>query len=360
MTCVVDEASTPRSSAGQGCGEGAPAEHRGWFAHACGFSQQPAAWLGLGAVLALAGGRRGRAAALRGLAGYGTAATLANFVLKPLIHRQRPAGSAKGRGPVTSSFPSGHSATEVAFALTSAQQIPQLLVPLLGFSLAGKVSLVRTRAHFLGDVAAGSVIAVGISGLLWWLWPPRGMPGEARPPARGPREFLERLNEYRLTSCWRVPVPPEQVYPVLEDVGGYPDWWPDIRSATVHDSGDVSVVIRSVLPYSLRLRLRPQADRPESPRLKAQLRGDLEGWSRWTVEPESSGGAHRNGSGHSNGAPHDGNAKNSVLCFEEQVALRRPLLRLFAPVARGPFRLNHALMMRRGERGLRRVLAGQR
>src|SRR5436305_291725 len=87
-----------------------------------------AASRGLAAVLA-ATGDRGRRAALRGGACYGAAAVVANLVVKPVVHRSRPPGAGKGRpGPVTSSFPSGHAATDLAFALAVGQEISALLL----------------------------------------------------------------------------------------------------------------------------------------------------------------------------------------------------------------------------------------
>src|SRR3990170_6546169 len=74
--------------------------------------QQPPVWAGMAALLAGAGGTRGRRAAVRGSVCYGATAILANLVVKPVVGRKRPPGSGKGRtGPVTSSFPSGHAAT---------------------------------------------------------------------------------------------------------------------------------------------------------------------------------------------------------------------------------------------------------
>lgn len=114
----------------------------------------------------------GRRAALRALASPTAAGVAANILLKPLVQRPRPPGSRKGIGPLTSSFPSGHAATEVAFALAAAQELPGLLLPLVAATVAGQVSMVRTRAHHLGDVAAGSVIGLATAGALWKLWPP--------------------------------------------------------------------------------------------------------------------------------------------------------------------------------------------
>src|SRR5437588_4384814 len=92
------------------------------WTRACSIAQQPASWVGIAGVLATLGGRRGRRAAWRGLASYTAAALAANVVMKPLVRRRRPPEAGGGVGRITSSFPSGHSATEVAFALGAAQR----------------------------------------------------------------------------------------------------------------------------------------------------------------------------------------------------------------------------------------------
>lgn len=70
--------------------------------------------------------------------------------------------------------------------------------------------------------------------------------------------------------------------------------------------------------------------------LEARLTGDLEGHSRWTLAPSPDGAG-------------------TVLQFGEEVEVRRRLLRTLS-FARPAFRFNHAVMMRAGERGLRRHL----
>ncbi len=62
------------------------------------------------------------------------------------------------------------------------------------------------------------------------------------------------------------------------------------------------------------------------------MEGDLTGWSRWTVTTDGAGG--------------------SLVLFEEETRPAKPLLRLLALPARPLFRANHAVMMRRGRRGL--------
>ncbi|HYX44035.1 MAG TPA: phosphatase PAP2 family protein, partial [Acidimicrobiales bacterium] len=129
--------------------------------------------IGLAGALALAGGRRGRRAALRGSVYYGLAAVLGNLLVKPLVERSRPPGSGKGRkGPVTTSFPSGHAATDLAFTLGASLELPALFVPLAGATMAAHWSLVRSRGHYPTDVLAGGTLAVCLALVMWKVWPP--------------------------------------------------------------------------------------------------------------------------------------------------------------------------------------------
>lgn len=121
-------------------------------------------WMGVAAVLAAAGGRRGRRAAGHGLAGVAGASALANGALKALVRRRRPGPLATagipawGRPPRTSSFPSGHTASAVAFAVAAGPELPPL-APLLGLAAAavGWSRLAGGR-HFPTDVAGGALV----------------------------------------------------------------------------------------------------------------------------------------------------------------------------------------------------------
>lgn len=97
---------------------------------------------------------RARVAALRGGVGYAAAAVPANVVVKPLVYRGRPAGSEQARiGPLTSSFPSGHAATDLAFVFGVSQALPVAFLPPSVCTVAG------------GALGIGVAIAVGA------LWP---------------------------------------------------------------------------------------------------------------------------------------------------------------------------------------------
>ena len=151
--------------------------HRGstWFGRTGDVVQQPQAWIGLAGLLAVAGGPRGRRAAARGSVCYGVTAILTNLVIKPVVGRSRPPGSGEGRtGPVTSSFPSGHAATDLSFTLGVAQEIPVLFFPLAFATSAAHWSLVRSRGHYPTDVFAGGCVGVAVALAVWRVFPPQG------------------------------------------------------------------------------------------------------------------------------------------------------------------------------------------
>ena len=158
-----------------------------WFGRFGDVTQQPPVWAALAAGLALFGGRRGKRAALRGGACYGVAAVVANLVIKPAVGRRRPPAAGRGRpGPVTSSFPSGHTATDLAFSLAAAQEIPGLLVPLTGATMAAHWSMIRSRGHFPSDVLAGGIVAVVVALAARALWPPSRRTGDGPAPQDPP------------------------------------------------------------------------------------------------------------------------------------------------------------------------------
>lgn len=149
--------------------------------------QRPPSWAAVAGALALVGGDRGRRAGLRGAACY-LAASAAHLPLKALVGRRHPRGSALFQaGPFTSSFPSGHAASDLAFVLGAAQEIPVLVVPLSGATLAVHWTLVRKRSHYPSDVLAGGALGVLVALAAWKLFPPKRT-SEHREAASGGEE----------------------------------------------------------------------------------------------------------------------------------------------------------------------------
>ncbi len=133
--------------------------------------RRPPAWVAIAAGLC-ATGERGRRAALRGSACYLSAAAV-HLPIKAVVGRRHPPGADRHQlGPFTSSFPSGHAASDLAFVFGAAQELPPVFVPLSACTLAVHWSLVRKRAHYPSDVLAGGALGIAVALALWKVWPP--------------------------------------------------------------------------------------------------------------------------------------------------------------------------------------------
>ncbi|RPK33815.1 SRPBCC family protein [Streptomyces sp. NBC_01260] len=137
-------------------------------------------------------------------------------------------------------------------------------------------------------------------------------------------------SHYRFVSNWDLAAPPGAVYRLLEQVEQYPQWWPQIREVTPVDDTSGTTRIRSLLPYDLVVTARERLRDPHAGVLEVALTGDLEGWARWTVTPHGTG---------------------SRATYEQDVEVRKRLMRVLAVPGRPVFLANHALMMRAGHRG---------
>ncbi|WP_236796877.1 SRPBCC family protein [Amycolatopsis sp. GM8] len=145
-----------------------------------------------------------------------------------------------------------------------------------------------------------------------------------------------RLNDYRFTDSWFLPAPGRAVFDAVADLENYPRWWPDVRSVRRIDEDTAELVCRSSLPYGLVIRMCREEQNEATGRLQVRLEGDLDGLLAASVLRHPAG---------------------TTLEITQQVEATKPLLRKLAPVARPLFRVNHALMMRRGLSGLRARLA---
>lgn len=149
-----------------------------WFGKAGDITKRPPVWAGMAAALAMTG-PGGRHAAKRGAVSYVAGAAL-HLAVKVAVRRDRPPGASSHTsvGPITSSFPSGHCASELAFSLGAAQEVPWLIVPLYGATLAAEWSMVRSRAHYPSDILAGAAISVVVAFVAWKVWPPHRLAGD--------------------------------------------------------------------------------------------------------------------------------------------------------------------------------------
>jgi membrane-associated phospholipid phosphatase len=122
-------------------------------------------WLAIAAGLAVAGGRDGRRAAVRGTLAIGVTSALVNLQVKSLWIRPRPDRAGAGvpeqrdvRMPDSTSFPSGHAASGFAFASAVGRDQPWLGLGLRFLAAAVAYSRVHTGVHYPGDVVAGALI----------------------------------------------------------------------------------------------------------------------------------------------------------------------------------------------------------
>lgn len=151
-----------------------------WPSRASDVCRQPLAWAGLAVALSLSG-PRGRRAVLRGTS-CSAAAALAQLPFKGLAGRPRPYGAGLlGTSRRTSSFPSGHTASDLSFMLGVSQEIPALMLPLSAATLGSHWSLVRSRIHYPSDVLAGGMIAVAVNAVAWTRHPPGRLRSSRRP-----------------------------------------------------------------------------------------------------------------------------------------------------------------------------------
>ncbi len=148
---------------------------------------------------------------------------------------------------------------------------------------------------------------------------------------------MGRLTHYVFRSVWSVEASCADVSAVLADVRTYPAWWPEIRTVKDLGHGRFEMVARSLLPYELRFVSEERGENRQPGVIDARLSGDLEGFARWSVESVGS---------------------SCKLVYDQEVDTHKALLSALAPVARPAFRMNHSLMMRNGQAGLRTFMAG--
>jgi undecaprenyl-diphosphatase len=130
-------------------------------------------WLAIAGVVAVAGGARGRRAALEGVVAIGVTSAAVNLVVKPVARRRRPdrvePAVFAGRHvpmPASGSFPSGHAASAFAFAHAVGRHLPVLALPVRLLAAAVAYSRVHTGVHYPGDVVVGSVTGAGTAAMV--------------------------------------------------------------------------------------------------------------------------------------------------------------------------------------------------
>jgi hypothetical protein len=146
-------------------------------------------------------------------------------------------------------------------------------------------------------------------------------------------------NEFHFVSRWHVSASRSATFERLIDIGGFARWWPGFhttasRAPPTAVGHAAHVELRSLIPVALRFDLLI-VSAVENEELCAAAEGDLRGSARVHLR--------------------EAQASTEVV-FDWNVALEHPWLRPLSMPFRPLFVLSHDLMMRRGERGLERVL----
>jgi len=130
-------------------------------------------WYAIGLVLLLFGGPMGFAAVATG-----TATALLGIIvflrIKKATGRRRPCEYephcwAKLLPPDQFSFPSGHTITAFAVAVSVGSYYPSLLMGLLFIAVSVAASRILLGMHFLSDVIAGAAIGTSLACFVLWL-----------------------------------------------------------------------------------------------------------------------------------------------------------------------------------------------
>ncbi|MET8943587.1 phosphatase PAP2 family protein [Streptomyces sp. NPDC004542] len=154
-------------------------------------------WFAAAATMAAVRTPRARRAAARGLASLSLASLTINSLGKRSVRRPRPVLDPVPlvrqlkRQPITTSFPSGHSASAAAFAAGVALESPAWGAVVAPVAISVAMSRVYTGVHFPSDVLAGAALGVGAAYAVRALVPTRA---QSSPPAR-PRAAAPALED---------------------------------------------------------------------------------------------------------------------------------------------------------------------
>jgi uncharacterized protein YndB with AHSA1/START domain len=148
---------------------------------------------------------------------------------------------------------------------------------------------------------------------------------------------------YEFEDVWTVPAPIDVAWRMVDDVAGWPRWWPDYRATRIVSTVDHGVGarwlarVKSDLPYTLDFEFTVLEHQP--PRfVRVHTEGFFEGDIEWRLEPLGPAATR--------------------LTLREDTETMWPLINLTARLGgRRLLEWNHRAAMRRGEQGFKTALA---
>lgn len=161
-------------------------------------------------------------------------------------------------------------------------------------------------------------------------------------PFRIFRFKLVAMSRYEFVSVWTIGAPLEVVWATIKDSKAWPTWWRGVVSVVELKPGDANGVgaihrstWKSALPY--KLEFDSEIIRIEELKLiEARAFGELDGLGLWQFAPTDSG---------------------VCVQYDWHVQTTKAWMNLIAPLARPLFKWNHDVIMRWGEKGLKKRLA---
>jgi membrane-associated phospholipid phosphatase len=122
-----------------------------------------ALWIACSILLRTSGNDRGRRAANDGLIAWTTSEAV-TFALKRVLGRPRPTLAGSGPTPSSTSVPSSHTASAVAYSIAAGARLPAAALPLGTIATAVAWSRLATQRHFPSDVLVGALIGTAVGG----------------------------------------------------------------------------------------------------------------------------------------------------------------------------------------------------
>lgn len=154
-----------------------------------------------------------------------------------------------------------------------------------------------------------------------------------------------KRRQFELVTHWRLEAPLPAVWQCIERVQDWPRWWPSVRRVETLVPGRADGVgairrlsWRTALPYDLTFDVEVTRVVPQAV-IEGRASGELEGAGTWIL------------------AEADG---VTTATYDWRVDLGKRWMRALAPLLRPVFAWNHGIVMRRGEIGLKRLLAAER